>query len=72
MADTTEELLEMAKKIGVNAKWIQEKGTEKEHFDICLSKKKVALLNGAREVGWREIANLMKSKKDATERTDNA
>lgn len=62
MADTTEELLAMADKIGVQRKWIQEAGTPREHFDICLSKKRLALAAGAKEVGWREIVDLMKKK----------
>lgn len=62
MADSTEELLDMADKIGVQRKWIQSKGTAKEHFDICLSAKKKALAVGAIEVGWREIVELGKRK----------
>lgn len=58
MADSTTELLEMAEKIGVQKKWIQYAGTGREHFDICLSKKKKAIELGAKEVGWREIATL--------------
>lgn len=62
-ADTTQELLEMVDKIGVQRKWIQDAGTPYEHFDICLSKKKLALAAGAKEVGWREIAKLIEEKK---------
>lgn len=62
MADTTEELLELADKIGVKRKWIQDKDTYGEHFDICLSKKAEALALGAIEVGWRGIHSLMKKK----------
>lgn len=58
MADTREELIDMAKQIGVNVKWIQEFDTPREHFDICLSMKKKALELGAIEVGFREIAKL--------------
>lgn len=47
LADTTEELLTMADKIGVQRKWIQHAWTIKEHFDICLSKKSAALAAGA-------------------------
>lgn len=60
MADTTEELLDMADKIGVNRKWIQYAGTDKEHFDICLSKRKKAIKYGAKELGWREMVEFMK------------
>ena len=59
VADTTEELLEMAKKIGVKTKWIQEAGTHQEHFDICLSKKKLALELGAKEITRRELGTIL-------------
>jgi len=35
IADTTEELLEMVDRIGVDQKHIQFAGLAKEHFDIC-------------------------------------
>lgn len=55
MADTTEELLDMVKKIGVRKKWIQKPNTPYEHFDICMSKRELAVKNGAQEVTWRWI-----------------
>lgn len=63
LADTEEELLDMAEKIGVNKKWHQYPGTYKSHFDICLAKKKMALELGAVEIDKRELFHLMKSKK---------
>lgn len=64
MADTKEELLQMARKIGVNVKWIQAEGTWREHFDVCLSKKALALANGAIEMDTKELVALMlKNKK---------
>lgn len=62
IADTTEELLEMVDKIGVNRKWIQYPGTPREHFDICLSKKKKAIENGAKEITARELAQMTMDK----------
>lgn len=62
MADTTEELLEMADIIGVSRKWIQYPNTRKEHFDICLQAKKVALKNGAKEITTKEMVKFMKNK----------
>lgn len=56
IADSSEELLAMANKIGVQRKWIQYPGTYKEHFDICLSKKKAAIENGAIEIPIRELS----------------
>jgi hypothetical protein len=56
IADTQQELLEMADKIGVQRKWIQDYGTNREHFDVCLAKKQKAIEFGAIEIGFRELA----------------
>ena len=53
MADSTEELLAMCDKIGVQKKWIQDRGTKSEHFDVAISKRKLAIENGAIEVPMR-------------------
>lgn len=58
IADTTEELLQMVDKIGVDRKWIQKKGTHQEHFDIALSMKKKALAAGAQEITWRALGEM--------------
>lgn len=62
MADTHEELLDMATKIGVAHKWIQYAGTYSEHFDICASKKIKALAAGATEIGWKQAGELLQRK----------
>lgn len=59
IADTHTELIEMAKKIGVNVKWIQKEGTKYEHFDICKSKKERALKFGAEQIGMRDYARMI-------------
>ena len=58
VADSTEELLEMCDKIGVQRKWIQYAGTGREHFDISLTKKALAIKYGAIETSWRKAAEL--------------
>ena len=58
IADTTDELIQMAEKIGVNVKWIQKKGTFQEHFDISLEKRKLAVENGAIELTMRELSKI--------------
>lgn len=63
IADTHDELIEMVKKLNVKEKWIQFKGTSKEHFDICLSKKRLAIKNGAKEITWLELATKIKERK---------
>lgn len=63
IADTKEELLSMVDKIGVQRKWIQKEGTCYEHFDICLSKKKLAIAHGAIELSPKQIVQRMLDKK---------
>ena len=63
LADSSAELLLMADKIGVQRKWIQCAGTWREHFDICLTKRSLALSNGAIEKTQRELALIRNSRK---------
>lgn len=65
LADTTEELLAMADKIGVQRKWLQCAGTPKEHFDIALSKRALAVAAGAVEVGKSGVVEVLKRKRQA-------
>lgn len=70
MADTKEELLAMVDKIGVKRKWIQDEGKWSEHFDICLSKRVLAVEAGATEIiyGGKEHRELLKKKKNEHEK----
>jgi hypothetical protein len=63
-ADTRDELLEMAKAIGVQEKWLQKPGTWQEHFDICLSKRSQAIARGAIAVTTREIVLGMRAHRE--------
>ncbi len=58
IADTQQELFEMVDKIGVQRKWVQDFNTSREHFDICLSKKKLAIQFGAKEISAKELATI--------------
>jgi hypothetical protein len=61
VADTKEELLVMVDKIGVQRKWIQgARGLFCEHFDICESKRRLAINKGAIELSTRELAQKAK------------
>jgi Protein of unknown function (DUF4031) len=53
LADTTDELHEMADKIGVNRKWFQANASW-PHYDIALSKRALAVVAGARELTRQE------------------
>lgn len=63
IADTKEELLSMVDKIGVARKWIQHKGKWDEHFDICQSKKKLAIAHGVIEITTKELASKLISRR---------
>lgn len=55
IADTTEELLAMVDTIGVQHKWIQHAGTQREHFDISRAKRALAVKAGAQQITSREL-----------------
>jgi len=59
IADSTDELLAMADKIGVNRKWIQDAGTYNEHFDICQTKKAKAIRLGAKTITMMELGRML-------------
>jgi Protein of unknown function (DUF4031) len=57
-ADSDEELHAMADKIGVQRKWFQcPPKASWRHYDIALSKRKLALSFGAEEMRWRDVAD---------------
>ena len=59
VADSAAELRAMADAIGVSGKWLQHAGTHREHFDICLSKRALAVRAGAKEVTTRELVRIV-------------
>lgn len=65
LADTTDELLAMADRIGVARRWIQKPGTTHEHFDVCMSKRAEAVKAGAVQITMRDTALLIRKKREA-------
>jgi Protein of unknown function (DUF4031) len=63
VADNLSELLEMAMRIGVQKRWLQYPGTYKEHFDICKSKRVLAIHLGAVEVTSLELGRMLLEKR---------
>ncbi len=63
IADTSDELSQMADKIGVARKWIQHKGTAQEHYDIAMSARSKAVSHGAVEISMRDLALKCKDRK---------
>ncbi len=74
IADSTEELMSMADTIGVKRKWIQNAGTHREHFDISLSKRMLAVQAGAVEVSMMELGRILRARRPSptTEAPDDS
>lgn len=65
LADTDEELHAMADRIGVARRWHQAPPKHDSHYDICLSKRALAVAAGAVEISWRQ-ASCMTMRKRVT------
>lgn len=64
IADTDEELHEMARKIGVEREHFQKEGTYKRHYDIAMSKRALAIKNGAISIRMSELGFLIRNRKE--------
>lgn len=58
VADTLDELHTMADRIGVARKWFQDHRLQ--HYDICKSKKELAIKHGAKLVTARELVKIVR------------
>jgi len=65
LADTDDELHAMAAKIGVARKWHQKAGTPQSHYDICLTKRALAIAAGAKEIDRYGVVAIIKAKRAA-------
>jgi len=60
MADTEEELEEMARKLGLKREWKQS-SRRYVHYDVCEAKRRKAIRLGARAVTFREPVHIFHS-----------
>lgn len=67
LADTEEELRDMATKIGVALRWHQYPGSPKSHFDICLSMRAKAIEFGAIGIDRGRLVEIIRAKRAATQ-----
>lgn len=58
VADTEEELHEMADDIGLKREWYQG-----DHYDVSQSKRREALDHGAEEISWKDLPDIMEEVK---------
>ena len=56
IADTVEELFQIADKIGVRRHWVQSSSKAQIHFKISLAKRRRAINMGAEKITTRELA----------------
>lgn len=68
VADTDEELRQMAAQIGVARRWHQKPDSPHSHYDICLSKRAHAVELGALEVDRRGLAAVIRARRQARSR----
>jgi hypothetical protein len=61
IADTPAELAAMAEKLGLSPRH-----SRGDHYDVCSSKRKEALANGAKAIGWRECAKMVLEKRNGS------
>lgn len=66
VADTDEELEAMARALELKRSWKQSPQRH-PHYDVCESKRRRAIQMGARAVGCRELALLVKSREKSFE-----
>jgi len=65
IADTEDELVAMADRIGVARRWHQYPGTMRSHFDIALTKRAAAVKAGALEITQRELGEKLRERRRA-------
>ena len=58
LADTSEELLAMATRLGIDHKWLQKPGTHQEHFDISAERRALALAFGAVSITYKQAGRI--------------
>jgi hypothetical protein len=58
LADTDTELHAMAKRIGLKREWFQPRSTP--HYDVSQSARQRAIACGAKEIGNRELVQLIR------------
>lgn len=72
LADTDDELHKMADSIGVARRWHQKNGTPHSHYDICKTKRAMAVKLGAIEIDRYKLVEIIKSKRAAMLAADQA
>ena len=70
IADTTDELNAMVDRIGVQRRWIQGEMTHREHYDVSLGKRNLAVKFGAQAITVRELGRRLIEKRREAQDAD--
>lgn len=62
VADSREELVEFAVRIGLRPQWLQDEGKRTEHFDLTPRKRQLAVANGAVSINLSQLVEIMRRK----------
>lgn len=69
LADSSDELEQMAEAIGIPLEAKQKPGTPYEHYDLKPEMRERALAHGAKEMSWQELNHFINRKKAAQRNT---
>ena len=71
LADSSEELQQMASKLNLNPGWIQSPGTWREHYDVSAGKRAEAIGQGALAVDTLFLVKLRRRKQAGLPRAES-
>lgn len=66
VADSLDELHAMADRLGLQRRWFQVSRNGMPHYDICQSKRALAITLGAVEIDRRQMVALVRQHREAT------
>lgn len=67
IADSTHELVAMAKVAGINKVHIQDQGTHDEHFDVSMTARRKVVAAGAVEITMGELGVMLQDRRDGVQ-----
>jgi hypothetical protein len=64
IADTLDELHDMAQRLGLKRQWFQTSRSGMPHYDVCRSKRTQAVSLGAVEINRRQLVDLLRRQRE--------
>ena len=72
LADTSQELEETRRSLGLPNGCIQYLGTSKEHLDISETKRTLAIRMGARQISSKDLVNIIRARRQAEQQSQES